>query len=108
MSYSLEIHPFVNEDVLEIFQSINENSPLQADLFAENVLLEYEKILNELNQNIFHQNKRIIKSRPIGKFRNHRIFNKANLTEEKLIILAVVYGGRDQGRLQQMINNRLE
>ena len=77
-------------------------------MFAENVLLEYEKMLDELDRKVFHQSKRIIKSRPVGKFRNHRIFYQVNLAEEKLIILAVLYGGRDPGTLEKLINNRLE
>lgn len=107
MSYSLDIHPKVNDDVLEIFLSIDEDSSLQADLFAENILLEYEKLLSELNKNFFHQSKRPIKSRPVGKFKNHLIFYTVNPEREKVMVLAIAYGGRSPDTLAAIINGRL-
>ena len=107
MSYSLSLHPQVRDDVLEIFLKIDENSPIQADKFAESVIEEYEKLLYELNNHVYKQNIRQVKSRPVGKFKRHLIFYTVDKTEEQVMVLAVVYGGMNPDSLNEMIDSRL-
>lgn len=108
MNYSLAIHPQVNDDVLDIFLFIDKNSSLQADLFAEQLLLEYEKIISELNSKIFYQKKRVVKSRSIGKFKRYLVFYSVDETLKQVLILAAAYGGKDPDLLNDLLNGRLD
>ena len=78
MSYVIDIHPDVQDDVMEIFLDIDENSPLQADRFVECVLEEYDQLLTELNNRVFFQEKKSVKYRSAGKFKRHLIFYEVN------------------------------
>ncbi|MEL6674027.1 MAG: hypothetical protein AAFR61_17620 [Bacteroidota bacterium] len=107
MSFSLDIHPHVGEDVMDIFLFIDQNSPQQADLFAEHVLYEYDKILTEWNNNVFYQKGRIVKSRPVGKFNKYMVFYTVDEVQQRVEVLAVLYGGLNPEKLSELIAGRL-
>ena len=108
MSYSLEIHPHVSDDVMEIFLYIDETSPRQANRFVESVLEEYNRLLSELNNRIFLHDKKFVKYRSVGKFKRHLIFYTVQKKQELVEILSVQYGGRDSDLIGKIINGRLE
>ncbi|MCB0839189.1 MAG: type II toxin-antitoxin system RelE/ParE family toxin [Bacteroidetes bacterium] len=108
MSYVIDIHPDVQDDVMEIFLDIDENSPLQADRFVECVLEEYDQLLTELNNRVFFQEKKPVKYRSAGKFKRHLIFYEVNNKLKRVKILAISYSGRDPEAIARMINSRLD
>lgn len=63
MSYKAHIHPAFDDDIVQIVVWLRKSSPATAHNFVNVAYDEIDIVLDELDNNVFHQNKRPVKSR---------------------------------------------
>ncbi|RMG25457.1 MAG: type II toxin-antitoxin system RelE/ParE family toxin [Bacteroidetes bacterium] len=108
MTYKAHIHPAFDDDVVQIVAWLRKSSPANAHDFVNVAYDEIDIVLNELDHNVFHQNKRPVKSRAVGKFKNHFIYYTVDTDEKSMMVLAVMFGGRNPDLISQIVEARLK